>query len=261
MASMASAASRSPFDLAGRVALVTGSSRGLGAAMARALAMSGADVVLHASTNAPAAAAAALASECGVRTAGLAADLERRDAADALVPDVLDRMGRLDIVVNNAGIIRRGDAAAYTDADWDAVLEVNLSSAFRLCRAAGAHMLAAGYGKIVNIASVLSFQGGVRVPAYAAAKGGIAQLTKALANEWAAKGVNVNAIAPGYVRTDNTRALSDDPVRYRQILDRIPAGRWGEPDDLGGAIVFLASSASDYVHGHTLVVDGGWMGR
>jgi 2-deoxy-D-gluconate 3-dehydrogenase len=257
----AAVASRSPFDLAGRVALVTGSSRGLGAAMARALAMAGADVVLHASTNAPADAAAALASECGVRTSGLVADLQNRDEVDALVPGVLDRMGRLDIVVNNAGIIRRGDAAAYADADWDAVLEVNLSSAFRLCRAAGAHMLAAGYGKIVNIASVLSFQGGVRVPAYAAAKGGIAQLTKALANEWAAKGVNVNAIAPGYMHTDNTRALSDDPVRNRQILDRIPAGRWGEPGDLGGATVFLASSASDYVHGHVLVVDGGWMGR
>jgi 2-dehydro-3-deoxy-D-gluconate 5-dehydrogenase len=138
---------------------------------------------------------------------------------------------------------------------------VNLSSAFRLCRAAGAHMLAAGAGKIINIASVLSFQGGVRVPAYAAAKGGIAQLTRALANEWAAKGINVNAIAPGYMRTDNTRALADDPVRYKQILDRIPAGRWGEPGDLGGAIVFLSSRAADYVHGQLLVVDGGWMGR
>jgi 2-dehydro-3-deoxy-D-gluconate 5-dehydrogenase len=255
------AAPRSLFDLAGRVALVTGSSRGLGAAMARALAQAGADIVLHASTAEPADLAVALASECGVRTACLVGDLQQRDTVEALVPGVLDRMGRLDIVVNNAGIIRRGDAATYTDADWDAVLEVNLSSAFRLCRAAGAHMLAAGAGKIVNIASVLSFQGGVRVPAYAAAKGGIAQLTKALANEWAGKGVNVNAIAPGYMRTDNTRALSEDPVRYRQILDRIPAGRWGEPDDLGGAIVFLASRASDYVHGHLLVVDGGWMGR
>jgi 2-deoxy-D-gluconate 3-dehydrogenase len=257
----AAAALRSPFDLAGRVALVTGSSRGLGAAMARALAQAGSDVVLHGSTTTPAAAAAALGSEYGVRTAGLAADLQHREAADTLVPGVLDRMGRLDILVNNAGIIRRAGAAAYTDADWDDVLEVNLSSAFRLCRAAGAHMLAAGAGKIINIASVLSFQGGLRVPAYAAAKGAIAQLTKALANEWAAKGVNVNAIAPGYMRTDNTRALSDDPVRYQQILDRIPAGRWGDPGDLGGAIVFLASSASDYVHGHLLVVDGGWMGR
>jgi 2-deoxy-D-gluconate 3-dehydrogenase len=255
------AAPRSLFDLAGRVALVTGSSRGLGAGMARALAQAGADVVLHASTTAPTGVASALASEFGVRTAGLVGDLQRRDAVDALVPGVLDRMGRLDILVNNAGIIRRAEAVDYSDEDWDATFEVNVTSMFRLCRAAGAHMLAAGGGKIINNASILAFQGGVRVPAYAAAKGAVAQLTKALANEWAGKGVNVNAIAPGYMRTDNTRALAEDPVRYRQILDRIPAGRWGEPDDLGGAVVFLASRASDYVHGHLLVVDGGWMGR
>jgi 2-deoxy-D-gluconate 3-dehydrogenase len=249
------------FDLGGRVALVTGASRGLGAAMARALAQAGADVVLHASTTAPVEAAAAIASGHGVRTACLVADLEHRDAVDALVPGVLDRMGRLDIVVNNAGIIRRADAVDHADADWDAVLEVDLTSVFRICRAAGRHMLAERQGKIINVASLLSFQGGVRVPAYAAAKGGVAQLTMALANEWAGKGVNVNAIAPGYIRTDNTRALAADPVRYQQILERIPAGRWGNPDDLGGAVVFLASKAADYVHGHVLVVDGGWMGR
>jgi len=246
------------FRLDGKVALVTGASRGLGAAMALALADAGATLALHSSEKPATATADGIAKQS---THMFTADLSKHDAASRLVGDVIERMGRLDIVVNNAGIIRRADAVAYADADWDAVLEVNLSSAFRLCRAAGAHMLAAGYGKIVNIASVLSFQGGLRVPAYAAAKGGIAQLTRALANEWAAKGVNVNAIAPGYMRTDNTRALSDDPVRYRQILDRIPAGRWGEPDDLGGAIVFLASSASDYVHGQLLVVDGGWLGR
>jgi 2-deoxy-D-gluconate 3-dehydrogenase len=255
------AAPPSQFSLAGRVALVTGASRGLGAAMARALAQAGADVVLHASTTPPVDEATALASECGVRTTCLVADLQRRDAADALVPGVLERMGRLDILVNNAGIIRRAEAEAYEDQDWDAVIEVNLSAVFRLCRAAGRHMLAQGGGKIINVASVLSFQGGVRVPAYAAAKGGVAQLTKALANEWAAKGVNVNAIAPGYIQTDATRALADDAARYKQILDRIPAGRWGVPDDLGGTVVFLASRASDYVHGHVLVVDGGWMGR
>jgi len=175
--------------------------------------------------------------------------------------DVRARHGRLDVLVNNAGMIRRADARDFSDDDWDTVLEVDLSSVFRLSRDAGRHMLDRGSGKIINIASVLSFQGGIRVPAYAAAKGAVAQLTKALANEWAGRGVNVNAIAPGYIRTDNTRALQDDEARSRQIQDRIPAGRWGEPEDLGGAVVFLASQASDYVHGHVLVVDGGWMGR
>ena len=249
------------FDLTGRVALVTGASRGLGAAMARALARHGAAIALHASREQPADAAAKLAADHGTRTAAFAADLSKRGTGEALVAQVLDRFETIDILVNNAGIIRRADADAYSDADWDEVLEVNLSSVFRLCRAVGAHMLRRGRGKVINIASLLSFQGGVRVPAYAAAKGGVALLTRALANEWAARGVNVNAIAPGYMRTDNTRALADDPARYRQILERIPAGRWGEPDDLAGAVVFLASPASDYVHGHVRVVDGGWMGR
>jgi 2-deoxy-D-gluconate 3-dehydrogenase len=229
--------------------------------MARALARAGASVALHASRTEPADLAARLASDHGVGTACLIADLEQRDAADRLVPQALDRFGRLDILVNNAGTIRRAEATLHSDEDWDAVIEINLSSVFRLCQAAGRHMLARGRGKIVNIASLLSFQGGIRVPAYAAAKGGVAQLTKALANEWAGRGVNVNAIAPGYMRTDNTKALIEDPVRSRQILGRIPAGRWGEPDDVSGAVVFLASHASDYVHGHVLVVDGGWMGR
>ena len=249
------------FDLNGRAALVTGASRGLGAAMARALAGAGADVVLHASRTEPADVAASIARDCGVATMCVVADLEDRAAVDTVVPRALDRFGRLDILVNNAGIIRRADAIVHSDDDWDAVLEINLSSVFRLCREAGRHMLARGTGKIINIASLLSFQGGVRVPAYAAAKGGVAQLTKELANEWAGRGVNVNAIAPGYMRTDNTRALMEDPVRSRQILERIPANRWGEPQDLAGAVVFLASPASDYVHGHVLVVDGGWMGR
>jgi 2-deoxy-D-gluconate 3-dehydrogenase len=250
-----------PFDLSGRVALVTGASRGIGAGMARALACAGADVALHASRTEPTALAAAIASEQGVRTACVVADLERREETATLVPRTLERFGRLDVLVNNAGIIRRADAKDFRDEDWDAVLEVDLSSVFRLCRDAGRHMLDRGSGKIINIASVLSFQGGIRVPAYAAAKGAVAQLTKALANEWAGRGVNVNAIAPGYIRTDNTKALQEDAARSRQIQDRIPAGRWGEPEDLGGAVVFLASKASDYVHGHLLVVDGGWMGR
>jgi 2-dehydro-3-deoxy-D-gluconate 5-dehydrogenase len=167
----------------------------------------------------------------------------------------------VDILVNNAGIIRRAAAVDYGDAEWDEVIQVNLSSVFRLSRAAARGMLERRSGKIINIASLLSFQGGVRVPAYAAAKGAVAQLTKALANEWASGGVNVNAIAPGYMVTDNTRPLIEDPVRFKDITARIPAGRWGQPDDLAGAAVFFASAASDYVHGHVLVVDGGWMGR
>ena len=250
-----------PFDLTGRVALVTGASRGLGAGMARALARAGAHVALHASRTEPAGLAAAITSEHGVTTACFVADLEQRAETASLVPRTIERFGRLDVLVNNAGIIRRADAVDFGDEDWDAVLEVDLSSVFRLCRDAGRHMLERGSGKIINIASILSFQGGIRVPAYAAAKGAVAQLTKALANEWAGRGVNVNAIAPGYIRTDNTQALQDDAARSRQIQDRIPAGRWGQPDDLGGAVVFLASNASDYVHGHVLVVDGGWMGR
>jgi 2-deoxy-D-gluconate 3-dehydrogenase len=248
------------FDLSGKVALVTGTSRGLGAGMARALAAAGADVAVH-DREQPCATEECLRAT-GVRTACLAGDLSDRAAADRLVAETLDTMGRLDILVNNAGIIRRQPAAEHSDEYWDDVLEVNLTAVFRLCRAAGRHMLERGEGgKIVNIASLLAFQGGVTVPGYAAAKGGVAQLTKALANEWAPRGINVNAIAPGYMATDNTKALREDPVRTRQILERIPAGRWGTPEDLGGAVVFLASRASDYVNGHVLVVDGGWMGR
>lgn len=248
------------FSLAGKVALVTGTSRGLGAGMARALAAAGADVAVH-DREEPCATEACLRA-MGVRTACLAGDLSDRASADRLVADTIDRMGRLDILVNNAGIIRRQAAVSHADEDWDAVLEINLTNVFRLSRAAGAHMIErkAG-GKIVNIASLLAFQGGVTVPGYAAAKGGVAQLTKALANEWAPLGINVNAIAPGYMATDNTAALRQDEVRTRQILDRIPAGRWGTPEDLAGAVVFLSSRASDYVNGHVLVVDGGWMAR
>jgi 2-deoxy-D-gluconate 3-dehydrogenase len=170
-------------------------------------------------------------------------------------------LGSIDILVNNAGIIRRAPAVDFSELDWDEVMAADLTSVFRLSQSAGRHMLAQGSGKIINIASLLSFQGGVRVPAYAAAKGGVAQVTKALANEWAEKGVQVNAIAPGYMETDNTEALRADPVRSRQILERIPAGRWGSPQDVAGAVVFLASSASDYINGHVLAVDGGWLGR
>jgi 2-deoxy-D-gluconate 3-dehydrogenase len=252
------------FDLNGKVALVTGASRGLGAAMAMGLAEAGAEVALHASAQPPTATLDAIVQKRGPgwRGESFVADLADRDAANRLVPDVISVFGRLDILVNNAGIVKRKPAAEHGDELWDEVIAVNLSSVFRLSRAAGAHMLQrGGGGKIINVASLLSFQGGFTVPGYAAAKGGVAQLTKALANEWASQGINVNAIAPGYMDTDNTSALRKDPVRNRQITERIPAGRWGVPADLSGVVVFLASRASDYVNGHVLVVDGGWMGR
>jgi 2-dehydro-3-deoxy-D-gluconate 5-dehydrogenase len=250
------------FRLDGKSALVTGASRGLGAGMAIALAAAGADVALHASERPATSTAQEIAASSGRRTCLLTGDLGDPATPDRLVNDTIANLGRIDILVNNAGIIRRRPAVQHSDEDWDAVIAVNLSAVFRLCRAAGGHMIERGQGgKIINIASLLSFQGGITVPGYAAAKGGIAQLTKALANEWAPHGISVNAIAPGYMATDNTAALRQDPVRSRQIAERIPAGRWGAPQDLAGAVIFLASRASDYVHGHVLVVDGGFMGR
>lgn len=239
---------------------MTGSSRGLGAAIAVALAEAGAHVAAHGS-SAPPEATCQRVVECGVKTAALVGDVGEREVCARLVEETVNRLGAIDILVNNAGIIRRSPAVEQSEEDWMTVLNVNLSSVFRLTQHAGRHMLARGSGKVINIASVLSFQGGIFVPAYAAAKGGVAQLTKAFANEWAAQGVNVNAIAPGYMETDNTEALKKNPERSRQILERIPAGRWGKPEDLAGAAVFLASGASDYVNGHVLVVDGGWLNR
>jgi 2-deoxy-D-gluconate 3-dehydrogenase len=249
------------FDLSGKVALVTGASRGLGAAMALALAEAGADVAVHASEQPPSATEAAIQAK-GRQARSFTANLAKREQTERLIPAVVAAFGRIDILVNNAGTIQRAPAAQHPDDMWDEVIEVNLSSVFRLSRAAGVHMLERGDGgKIVNVASLLSFQGGITVPGYAAAKGGVAQLTKALANEWSAHRINVNAIAPGYMKTDNTSALRADPIRSRQIGERIPAARWGEPEDLDGAVVFLSSKASDYVNGHVLVVDGGWLGR
>jgi 2-deoxy-D-gluconate 3-dehydrogenase len=248
------------FRLDGKAALVTGASAGLGAAVAAALAEAGADVACHGNSRSPEATCEAV-TRAGRRALAVVGDLSDRETPARLVGQTLSEFGRLDILVNNAGIIRRSPSVEYSEEDWAAVIEVNLSAVFRLSQLAGRHMVERGSGKIVNVASLLSFQGGVTVPAYAASKGGVAQLTKALANEWAAKGVNVNAVAPGYMRTDNTAALQRDETRNRQILERIPAGRWGVPEDLAGAAVFLASPASDYVNGHVLVVDGGWMGR
>jgi 2-deoxy-D-gluconate 3-dehydrogenase len=248
------------FSLDGKVALVTGSARGIGAAMACALAAAGADIVVHGRQSIDSVTVSQVRA-LGRNAVAIDADLAERTEQDRLLAGAVRAFGRLDILVNNAGIIRRAAAAEHSDDDWDAVLELDLSSVFRLCRLAGRHFLEQGSGKVVNVASLLAFQGGIRVPAYAAAKGGVAQLTKALANEWASRGVNVNAIAPGYIATDNTQALQQDPERSRQIVERIPAGRWGRPSDLGGACVFLCSAASDYVHGHVLCVDGGWLAR
>ncbi|HEY3494891.1 MAG TPA: 2-dehydro-3-deoxy-D-gluconate 5-dehydrogenase KduD [Polyangiaceae bacterium] len=250
----------STFRLDGLSALVTGASRGIGAAIAVALAEAGADVACHGNSSAPDETAERVRA-LGRKSLALRGDLGARGTPDALMSAAGEGLGRIDILINNAGMIRRAPAVEFTEADWDAVIEVNLRSVFRLCQLAGRGMLERGRGKIVNIASLLSFQGGITVPAYAASKGAVAQLTKALANEWAGRGVNVNAIAPGYIRTDNTAALMKDPTRSRQILERIPAGRWGEVEDLTGAAVFLCSRASDYVNGHVLAVDGGWLGR
>lgn len=249
------------FKLNNRVALVTGASAGLGAAIAMALAEAGAFVACHGNTRSPEATCDQIKSAGGVAHA-VTGDLSDSQTSALLIEETIKRFGQLDILANNAGTIRRAPAVDYSEDDWAAVIEVNLTSVFRLSKLAGKHMIERGSGgKIVNIASLLSFQGGITVPAYAASKGGVAQLTKALANEWAKHKINVNAIAPGYFRTTNTAALQADENRNRQILERIPAGRWGEPSDLAGAAVFLSSAASDYVNGHVLIVDGGWMGR
>ncbi|MFD1036351.1 2-dehydro-3-deoxy-D-gluconate 5-dehydrogenase KduD [Sphingomonas hankookensis] len=248
-----------PFDLSGRVAAVTGANTGIGQAIALALAAAGADVALIGRT--PATDTAEQVRAMGRRAEIVSADLSTIAPVEGVVAQVVDTLGGLDILVNNAGIIRRADSLDFTEEDWDAVIDTNLKSVFFLCQAAGRHMVAQGRGKIVNIASMLTFQGGVRVPSYTASKSGIGGLTKLLANEWAAKGVNVNAIAPGYIATNNTAALQADETRNRQIVERIPAGRWGDASDLGGAAVFLASAASDYVNGHVLAVDGGWLAR
>lgn len=249
------------FKLDGKIALVTGASGGLGQAMAIALAEAGADAACHCHLAGEAAETRAAIENLGRRTLEVSGDMADKDVPKRLVEQTIERFGRINILINNAGMIRRAPAVDFSEEDWATVLEVNLSSVFRLSQAAGRKMIEQGGGKIVNIASLLSFQGGVTVPAYTASKSGVAGLTKAFANEWAKFNVNVNAIAPGYMATNNTTALRADETRNRQILERIPAGRWGEAEDLAGAAVFLASNASDYLQGHILTVDGGWMAR
>jgi 2-deoxy-D-gluconate 3-dehydrogenase len=249
-----------PFELSGRTALVTGANTGIGQAIAVALAQAGANIVV-AGRTAPDETAVAVAAT-GRTFDAITADLSDAANAGEVVRQATTRGLAIDILVNNAGIIRRSDALEFTEADWDAVIDVNLKSVFFLCQAAAREMIGRGRGgKIINIASMLSFQGGIRVASYTASKSGVAGLTKLLANEWAGKGINVNAIAPGYVATNNTAALRADEGRNRDILARIPAGRWAQPADIAGAAVFLASAAADYVHGAVIPVDGGWLAR
>ncbi|MEW5958079.1 MAG: SDR family NAD(P)-dependent oxidoreductase [Chloroflexota bacterium] len=249
------------FDLTGKKALVTGGSRGLGRAMAEAMLEFGAETAIIGSSAGVTAAAAELQQATGRRTIPVQADLGDRRQLPRAFEASLDRLGGLDILIVNHGIQRRAPAEEFSIENWDMVLEVNLTSMFLLDQLAGRVMLAQGRGKIINVASLLSFIGGVTIPAYAAAKGGVARLTMALSNEWAGRGVNVNAIAPGYMNTEMNVALINDPARNRQIMDRIPAKRWGLPADMKGAAVFLASAASDYVNGVIIPVDGGWLGR
>jgi 2-deoxy-D-gluconate 3-dehydrogenase len=249
------------FRLEGKVALVTGARQGLGQGLAQALAEAGADIA--ALDKGDVAETGAAVTTLTRRFLPIACDLREASPADLrrVVERVASELGRINILINNAGIIRRSPAVDFSEVDWDDVLQINLKAMFFLSQAAAQIMLPQGGGKIINIASMLSFQGGILVPSYTAAKSGVAGITRALANEWAGRGINVNAIAPGYMATDNTAALRADAKRSASILERIPAGRWGTPDDLKGAAVFLASSASDYLHGAIVPVDGGWMTR
>ncbi|PBJ83571.1 2-deoxy-D-gluconate 3-dehydrogenase [Lysobacteraceae bacterium NML93-0399] len=248
-----------PFSLEGKVALVTGANTGLGQGIAVALAEAGADIA--AAGISPPTDTQAKVEALGRRFVAIEANLTSIEPVPRLLRETLDGLGGLDILVNNAGLIRRADAVDFSEQDWDDVMNVNIKSAFFLSQAVGRHFIEQGSGKIINIASMLSFQGGIRVPSYTASKSGIAGITRLLANEWAGKGVNINAIAPGYMATDNTAQLRADEARNKAILDRIPAARWGEPSDLGGTAVFLASRASDYVNGAVIPVDGGWLAR
>lgn len=248
------------FSLHGKVAIVTGCDTGLGQGMALGLAQAGCDIV--GINRVPPQDTVAAVTALGRRFLSLEADLSQQEALPALMAQAVAEFGHIDILVNNAGIIRRQDALAFSEQDWDDVINLNAKTVFFLSQLAARQFIAQGQGgKIINIASMLSFQGGIRVPSYTASKSAVLGLTRLMANEWAQHGINVNAIAPGYMVTNNTRQLRDDPERSQEILQRIPAGRWGEPADLAGPVVFLASSAADYINGHTLAVDGGWLAR
>ncbi|WP_164821534.1 SDR family oxidoreductase [Paenibacillus koleovorans] len=251
---------QSLFDLTGKVAAITGGTRGIGRTVALALARQGADIALL-QRNVELTEVRDEIQELGRNCAIIACDLMQEEQVKAAVPTVVEHFSKMDVLVNIAGIQRRSPAVDFADIDWEDVLQVNLKTVWLLCQQAGRVMIPQKRGKIINFASLLSFQGGINVPAYAAAKGGIAQLTKALSNEWAKYQINVNALVPGYIDTDMNAALIADEVRNRQIIERIPAGRWGRPEDLNGAVIFLASDASDYINGHLLAVDGGWLGR
>ena len=249
------------FSLEGQVALVTGASRGIGKGIAVGLASAGANLALVARSESTLIEAQEEIQALGVQAEIFPYDMSQTGDISDLITAVSASYGRIDILVNNAGTTHRDSAVDFPEERWDDVVRVNLKSVWLLSQQVGRSMIQRGSGKIINIASLLSFSGGIRTPAYAASKGGIAQLTKALANEWAAKGVNVNAIAPGYIKTDMTSAIMNDPVRVAEFMDRIPAGKFGTPDDMAGAAVFLASEAASYIHGHILTVDGGWMAR
>jgi len=247
------------FDLSGKTAIVTGASTGLGKGMSLGLAEAGADLVLvdYVGSNETAEEIKAM----GRKAITIVADLMTISPIQSIVNETISTFGKVDVLVNNAGIIRRTPAIDFSEKDWDDVMAINSKTVFFFCQAVARDMMERKYGKIINVASLLAFQGGIFVPSYSASKGAVAQVTKALANEWAQHGIMINAIAPGYMATNNTKALREDPVRSKTILDRIPAGRWGIPDDLKGPVMFLASQASDYMNGHVLVVDGGWMAR
>jgi 2-deoxy-D-gluconate 3-dehydrogenase len=249
------------FSLSGKNAIVTGAATGIGKAIAVALAQAGANVACHGRSPGATSDVVAEIVSLGRHAVEVTGDMADRETPKQIFADAITAFGQIDILINNAGTIKRSPAVDFSDEDWSLVIEVNLSSVFRMCQEAGRHMIDRGGGKIVNIASLLSFQGGINVPAYTASKSAVAGLTKALANEWAKDDINVNAIAPGYIATNNTAALQADETRNRQILERIPAGRWGRPEDIAGVAVFLSAPASDYMNGHILTVDGGWMGR